>query len=394
MSDTEVEYYPGGEVLPGSYRELSSWKEKNPGGKIIGCYPLYTPVELVHAAGILPATIAGAGQGIHYDHSRGSLEGFICSIGRSTLELNLDGALDSLDGIVFPSICEIARGHSGIWARQRPECPVFYFNFPQNLKSPHSREFLQTEFIRFREFLEEISSSKISDESINESIKMYNDIRKRIEVLNGRRCKSPAQYSASNLYSIRQIGLLKTPEEFASLLKQEVLKPLEEMKSEPAYRLMMIGAFCARPPMELLKTIENLGFAIVWDDLLLGQRWFESLIPTDGDPIENLTGHYLKNSVMSSVAHHAPDELEEFIRTEFGKNCADAILLSPAKFCHPAKADFTWIQRICKEQKIPYITIEYEENMSDFSMIESQFETFLEAREPSPLINSNSGGGN
>src|SRR3990172_13307312 len=118
-----------------SYRKIAAWKEKNPGGKAVGCYPVYTPVEIVRAAGMLPALIAGAGGGIDIDQAREHLQAFICSIGHSTLELDLDGYLDEIDCMVFPSICEISRGLRGVWARLNPGLPVIYIHFPQNLES-------------------------------------------------------------------------------------------------------------------------------------------------------------------------------------------------------------------------------------------------------------------
>jgi len=38
---------------------IREWKDRHPGTKLVGCYPVYTPVELIHAAGMLPVGIIG-----------------------------------------------------------------------------------------------------------------------------------------------------------------------------------------------------------------------------------------------------------------------------------------------------------------------------------------------
>ena len=61
----------------------------HPDKKLVGCYPVYTPVELIHAAGMLPVGVIGAGNRLEIAHADSRFQSFICSIVKSTLELGL-----------------------------------------------------------------------------------------------------------------------------------------------------------------------------------------------------------------------------------------------------------------------------------------------------------------
>src|SRR5215471_13432138 len=116
----------------------AEWKRQHPDKKLIGCYPVYTPVELIHAAGMLPVGVIGAGNRLEIAHADSRFQSFVCSIVKSTLELGLTSKLDFLDGIVFHSICDPARNLGSVFKRNFPDLMVEYIHFPQNMTSPHT----------------------------------------------------------------------------------------------------------------------------------------------------------------------------------------------------------------------------------------------------------------
>jgi len=48
-----------------SFPGVRRWKERHPGAKSVAFFPVYPPVELVHAAGMLPVLLSGAGPAGH-----------------------------------------------------------------------------------------------------------------------------------------------------------------------------------------------------------------------------------------------------------------------------------------------------------------------------------------
>ena len=97
------------------FNAVKQWKAAAPGRKAIGYMPVYVPREIIHAAGMLPVGILGGGDQIEVIQGDAYYQSYICRIPRSTIELGLTGRLDCLDGMLFPSICDVIRNLSGMW---------------------------------------------------------------------------------------------------------------------------------------------------------------------------------------------------------------------------------------------------------------------------------------
>src|SRR5574341_1345518 len=131
-------------------KAVADWKRAHPRGRAVGYFPVYVPSELIHAAGMLPVGVFGAGGGVEIDHADSRIQSFVCSISRSTLELGLTGRLDLLDGMIFGSICDVARNLSGIWQRNFPGTMSEYVHYPQNPESAHALDYYRGELGRLR----------------------------------------------------------------------------------------------------------------------------------------------------------------------------------------------------------------------------------------------------
>jgi len=369
-----------------SFPALAEWKERNPEGFAIGYFPIYAPVEIIHAAGMLPVLVAGAMGRVKLDEADGYLQSFVCSVGRSTMELKLDGHLDNLDGMIFPSTCEISRGLSGVLRRHDPVKPIMYIHFPQNLESGYAKNYLLSELQRVRDALEEMSGRVIKDEAIFESFKAYNKRADLIGRLEEYRGQHPEQLSGSESYILRMAGMQVPVEEHSRIL-EEALTVLEtsEKRHEVKMRMVLTGAFCERPPIDMMESIEKEGIAIIADDILLGQRWWHKPLRTEGNPMEILAEQYISETVYSSVVYRpsiAPCKslLDTIRATE-----ADGVIISSAKSCHPANYDNQCIKELCEHEGFPYIRLEYEEDQRVFESMRVQVEALIEARARLPF---------
>ncbi len=114
------------------FNAVKQWKAAAPNRKAIGYMPVYVPRELIHAAGMLPVGILGGGDQLEVIQGDAYYQSYICRIPRSTIELGLTGRLDSLDGMLFPSICDVIRNLSGMWQILFKDKYVRYIDVPQN----------------------------------------------------------------------------------------------------------------------------------------------------------------------------------------------------------------------------------------------------------------------
>jgi len=136
------------ELLPA--QALAGAQERHPGVGGFGVFPVYAPVELIHAAGLMPVGLFGAGGKVELSNADSRFPSFICSIAKSTLELFLRGDMKPFTGAVFSSICDVARNLASLVKRNAPDLYIEYLHLPQNLYSAGSAAYTRAEFERFR----------------------------------------------------------------------------------------------------------------------------------------------------------------------------------------------------------------------------------------------------
>ena len=115
--------------------------------------PYYVPREIIHAAGALPLGILGGGDQLEVIHGDAYYQSYICRIPRSTIELGVSGRLDFVDGMLFPSICDVIRNLSGMWKLMFPNSGSRYIDLPQNFEDDVGGEFYRSELQEIREWL-------------------------------------------------------------------------------------------------------------------------------------------------------------------------------------------------------------------------------------------------
>jgi len=155
--------------------------------------------------------------------------------------------------------------------------------------------------------------------------------------------------------------------------------PARVAKKRDSLRVVVEGAFCEQPPIELLKIIEAAGCYIVDDDLTLAHNWFTSDIPTEGDPYLALADSYLNRSAYSSVRHDMRQPRWEGLTEKAKRARADAVILLIAKFCEPAYFDYVLFRKKLDEVEIPHLLVEFEEKLFTFERLRTEVETFVES---------------
>ena len=364
-----------------SFNAVKQWKAAKPGRKSIGYMPIYVPREIVHAAGMLPVGIFGGGDQLEVIQGDAYYQSYICRIPRSTLELGLTGRLDVLDGMLFPSICDVIRNLSGMWQIMFKDKYVKYFDLPQNYDDSTGGSFYIREMATLRKDLAALSGSEITDEKLNASIGVYNENRKAIRELYVYRALEPWQAPTSEVYLVLRAGCVLPPEEHTALVRSY----LNECKNEKRprrdnARVILSGSFCEQPPLGLIKSIEMAGCYVVDDDFQLIQSWLLDDVPVNGDPLDELSKAFLHRSVQTSSKY---DEKKEdkgrYLLHQVKTRGAEGVIFAAASFCDPALLERPMLQEILAKQKIPYTAFKYAENTGQMAPIREQAGTFADS---------------
>lgn len=363
-----------------TFRAVSEWKERT-GGKAVGYFPVYTPMEIVHAAGCLPVGIMGAGNKLEIVHADARFGSFICSIVKSTMELGLRENLKVLDGMIFHSICDSARNLGFLFKRNfSSDYFVEYIHFPQNPATEASVDYFTTELKRVADDFAPMAARPIDRESLNHSIEVYNENRRWIRALYEERNKNPHLISTPELYVLVRAGNFLMPEEHSKLLQKALAElPVRQRKPRDKIRVVLEGSFCEQPPLELLEALDEGGCYVVDDDLLLGRRWFSEDIPLNGDPFRALAESYVHRSCYSSVRHDWQKKRMDGLLEKVKKSGAEAVVFCIAKFCEPAFFDYVLFKDALERENIPHLLVEFEEKMWTFEKARTEIETFVES---------------
>lgn len=360
---------------------VRSWKEAVPGRKAIGHMPIDVPRELIHAAGMLPVGIVGAGERLEIIRGDAYFQSYICHIPRSTIELALSHRLDVLDGMLFPSICDVIRNLSGMWTMLFPERYVRYIDLPQNFESRTGGVYWRRELETLREDFGRLSGRSIDDADLRHSIAVYNENRSTIRELYRSRSRQPWVYPTSEVYVLLRAGNLLPPEDHTALLREYLrLAPLEtDRRDRDHSRVVLVGTFCEQPPLGLLITLERAGCWVVDDDLLLGLRWITGDISCSGDPLQALVEAFLTQSA-ETAARYLPDgqhgrALVESVR----RNRAEGVIFCAPSFCDPALLEQPMLITRLDCEGIPHTQFKYSEDTGQFAVIREQAGTFSDS---------------
>lgn len=357
------------------------WKAAAPGRIVVGYMPFYVPRELIHAAGGLALGVLGGGEQLEVIQGDAYYQSYICRIPRSTIELGVTNRLDFVDAMLFPSICDVIRNLSGMWKIMFPKVRSRYFDVPQNYRDDVGGAFYIHELNELRDMLAEVSGRAVSDDAIRASIALYNENRTLVREVYAFRARKPWQAPSAEVYLLMRAGMIVAVEEHSRMLREYLAAAAAENRPRrDNSRVVVTGAFCEQPPLNLIKSIELSGCYIVDDDFMLVNRWERSDVAADGDPIVNLAHAYLHNSNDTS-AKYEPDQTKKglYLVDAVKRTRAEGVIFASPSFCDPALLERPMLQHVLAAHDIPFIAFKYAENSGQMQPIREQAGTFADS---------------
>jgi benzoyl-CoA reductase subunit C len=361
--------------------EARRWKEAHPGALAVGHMPIYAPRPLIEALGALPVAIFGGGDQIDVIRGDSYFQSYICHIPRSTLELALSGKLDALDGMLFPSICDVIRNLGGMWQMLFPDRYAAYLDLPQNFDKTLGGRFYAGELRRIAADLTRRGARPLADAALEAAIADENRRRRALAALDQLREREPFRVRASEAYLLARAG--------ASLLARDHAALVEEFlaaagrRATRVYdnvRVVVRGAFCEQPPLAFIRTLEAAGCDIIDDDFQLGLRFIEGDIAEGtGDPLRALADAYLERGVATASRYIGDGEKGRALVDRVARAGADGVIFAAASFCDPALLDQPLLEAALDRARVPHTAIKFAENTGQLHVIQEQAGAFSDA---------------
>jgi benzoyl-CoA reductase subunit C len=330
---------------------------------------------------MLPVGILGGGDALEVIQGDAYYQSYICRIPRSTIELGLTGRLDVLDGMLFPSICDVIRNLSGMWKMLFKDKYVRYLDVPQNYQDEVGGAFYIQEMQILRDDLAELAGRTVTDDDLNRSIAAYNDNRAAIRDLYTYRAAKPWQAPTSEVYLVLRAGMVLPVEAHTALVREYLVaaEGLQRGRRDNA-RVVLTGGFCEQPPLALIKSIEMSGCYVVDDDFMLISRWLLDEVPANADPLQELSRAFLHRSASTAAKYDVTrEEKGVFLMKQVKTRGAEGVIFAAPSFCDPALLERPMLQDVLTKHGIPHTAFKYAENTGQMAPIREQAGTFADS---------------
>lgn len=347
------------------------------GREILGFFCSYTPVELIHAAGLHPFRLAGTKGEISLADSH--LQSYCCSLVRGGLETALNGSLDFLGGAVFPHTCDSVQRLSDIWRLNAGFAKHFDVVLPVKLNTQSARSYMKDVLSGFRRELEQAFGAEITDGAIWRAIREYNLVREKLGILHELRSSNPGMFEPSVVPGITAAAMLMDPAEFAAEI-DAFLGTLDtsapKVTNAGRKRIVLSGGICSHP--DIYGFLAQSGADVVWEDLCTGSRWFEGMVAEDApDPVESLADRYMSRGVCPAKHTDITSRAKQLVET-VRRHRADGVLFILLKFCDPHAFDYPYLKRFLDEAGIASQLLEIEDQPPPGGQLLTRFETFVD----------------
>ena len=351
---------------------LNSIKET--GKQAVGCFPIYTPEEIVYAAGMLPVGMWG-GQSVGQLADK-YLQSFCCSIMKANTEQALMKKYDFLSAVILTTFCDTLKCTIENWKVASPQLKLIPMVYPQNRKIEAGRQFLQEELIRVMAELESITGEKITEEALKESVDLYDDYRKAMQEFVDLVPDYPKLFHAKRRHLIIKAAYFMDKKIYTEKMKK-LIQALKEVSEEQVKKKKIIITGLISEPDGMLDILTENNIVIAADDLAHESRQFRTIAPNEGGALTRMTERIALQDGCAFLYDEAKSRGRRLIDMA-KKYDADGIVFCQLKFCDPEEFDYPIIKKELEEEKIPVLYIEIEQQMDSLEQLRTRIQSFAE----------------
>jgi benzoyl-CoA reductase subunit C len=356
---------------------IADWKART-GSKALGILPMNFPVEIVQAAGALPAMVQAHRDAITFGN--GLLTEFHCAFTRSISDQAAKGQLAHFDGLVLADHCIQLLGAIDVVRYEDPDKPVFFGQFISAMNDSWARPQVIGKVRFFIATMEQFTGRTIDEAALERSIAVCNENRRLLRAFFDRRRGGDACLSSADLRAIVSAGMVMDREEHSALLRELLAALPCAAQHDADIRLHLSGHFCHAPPAALLELIEDTGVVVVDDDLYYGTRYVSADVRTDLPAVEALAAWYLERNVAAPCPTRVQNNVdwERTLLDSMAKSGAEGLVVLMAKFCEPHMLYYPELRKALDDRGIPHVLIETEHEGMPGETIRTRIEAMLE----------------
>ena len=345
------------------------------GKKVVGCFAPYTPEELVHASGMIPMGLWGGHAELKL--AKSYLPAFACPIMQANIEFGLSGVYEGLSAVIIPAICDTLRCMTQNWRFGVKNIPFIPIVYPQNRTISASVDYLVSEFESVLIMLNTITGNMMSEASLCESIKIYNEhnavMRQFAQVANDHLDVITPKVR----HAVFKSALFYEKSEHTIIVREII----DALKERPVHqwtgkKVILSGILCE--PNEVLDILAENQVAVTGDDLAQESRQYRTDIPlTGGGALKRLAMQWMDRKCCSLI--HEMGKPRGAMMVEMCQETgAQGVISCMMKFCDPEEYDQPFYEKDLHEAGIPHLSVEIDSLNSSYEQIRTRIQTFAE----------------
>lgn len=344
------------------------------GNKVVGCFPVYCPEEIVHASGMLPVGMWGGQTDISL--AKTYFPAFACSIMQSCLEFGLKGVYNDLSAVIIPCLCDTLKCVGQNWKVAIPNVELISLVHPQNRKIEAGIKFLESEYNEVKDKLEKISGHKITEDALNKSIDIYNKHRQVMREFTKVASKYPMTITPTKRQIVMKSAWFMDKAKHTKLV-QKLVDELKNKKEEKWEGKKVILSGILADAEDLLKIFEDNKLAVVGDDLAQESRQYRVDVPKGNDPINRLAKLW---SIMEgcSLVFDPDKKHGKMLIDSVKESNADGVIVCMMKFCDPEEFDYPIYKKELEKEEIPMLYLEIDQQMENNEQARTRIQGFTE----------------
>ena len=358
------------DIFENPQKEIEEWKKE--GKKVVGHRCLYVPEEIIHAAGMLPYPTFGTPEPISKADSY--FQPCACEFVRNLFDLALDKELDFLDSMVLCNTCDAVRHLYNMWDSYIDTVSCYMVNNPQKMYAESGVQFYLRELEKFKELMEDLSGTQITDDSLKKSIELFDETRRLLKELNSLRKRDIPAISGSEFLRVSMASMLIPKEKANPLLKQVIDEVKDrEIEEGDGPRIMLTGSIMDNPT--LIELVEEMGGVVVADDFCTSAKYFWYETKPNSNPMEAIARFNLDRSVCGHT--HPVDNRYDYMYEIIDDFNVDGIIYFNIKYCHPFVYESATIKKQL-EEKAPVLILETDHSLSGLGQLKTRVQAFIE----------------
>jgi len=344
---------------------------KKNGKKIVACFYGLVPKELIHAAGIVPIQLIEDRNPGFEDKSE--LLPYLCGMSKNLTGQIYAKVFDYVDGVMVGTVCDTNRHVYDIWAHRKLFPHMFLVRTPSTA-SDAAVAYYTGELKRLAGELEKICGKKVTEDSLRESIALYNQNRELFGQLYDLRPK--ADISAEDTVYIFSSGLVIPVEEHNDMMKR-LLSTLSATSQSNHDLKLMLCAVNLNMAIDVIRMCEKYGASVVTDDLTHNARYGSNTIDMDGDPFEALARGYLRKVPAPGIYSYEQRATE--IRDKMAKANARGMIYLIQLYCDAYAIEYAILKERFDQWSLTYLKLEAEDTPSSIEQLNVRIQSFVES---------------